>query len=295
MDRSERRVLWLMAAPFVIGVTVLVVLPVLGTVATAVYRWDLVRPPRFLGLANFRELVDDPLFRLSLRNSLLFVAIAVPLRLVGALALSLLFHRPGGRTVAAGRTVVLVPTLIPDVAYALLWLWILNPLYGPLNIALAAIGLATPAWLSQPAPARWAVVLMAVFQLGEGFLIALVARRQVPDALHELAAVSGAGRWSRFVRITLPLMAPALLLVAMRDTISSFQATFVPALIVTEGGPPPYSTTHLSLFIYRNAFEYLRYGYAAAATVFMLLLTGSVLWLQYLLVRRWRGALRSHA
>jgi multiple sugar transport system permease protein len=284
-----------MAAPFVIGVTLLVVLPVLGTVATAVYRWDLVRPPRFLGLANFRELVDDPVFRLSLRNSLLFVAIAVPLRLVGALALSLLFHRPGGRTVAASRTVVLVPTLIPDVAYALLWLWILNPLYGPLNIALAAIGLPTPAWLSQPAPARWAVVLMAVFQLGEGFLIALVARRQVPDALHELAAVSGAGRWSRFVRITLPLMAPALLLVAMRDTISSFQATFVPALIVTEGGPPPYSTTHLSLFIYRNAFEYLRYGYAAAATVFMLLLTGSVLWLQYLLVRRWRGALRSHA
>jgi multiple sugar transport system permease protein len=288
MERSERRVLWLMAAPFVVGVSALVIVPAAGSLAMAFSEWDLVRSPRFVGTANFRELIDDPVFRISLRNSLFFAMTAVPVRLVGALALALLLHHRS-RLHAAGRVAVLVPTVIPDAVYALLWIWILNPLHGPLNFALGAAGFPTPAWLTQPTPARWGVVLMSVFQLGEGFLLALVARRQMPDELYEIASLSGAGRWSRFVRVTLPMMAPVLLLIAMRDTIVTLQGTFVPALVVTEGGPPPYATTYLPLFIYRNAFEYLRYGYASAATVAMLVVTASILWLQYRIVIRWRG------
>ena len=288
MERSERRILWLMAAPFVVGVSALVVVPAAGSLVMAFSEWDLVRSPRFVGIANFRELVDDPVFRISLRNSLSFALTAVPVRLVGALALALLLHHRT-RLLAAGRVAVLIPTVIPDAAYALLWIWILNPLHGPLNLALGAAGLPTPSWLTQPTPARWAVVLMSAFQLGEGFLLALVARRQVPEELYEIASLSGAGGWSRFVRVTLPVMAPVLLLIAMRDTIVTLQGTFVPALVVTEGGPPPYATTYLPLFIYRNAFEYLRYGYASAATVAMLIVTASILWLQYRLVIRWRG------
>lgn len=288
MERSERRILWLMASPFVIGVCALVIVPAAGSLAMAFSEWDLVRSPRFVGTANFRELIGDPVFRVSLRNSLFFTLAAVPLRLVGALALALLLHHRS-RLHAAGRVAVLVPTVIPDAAYALVWIWILNPLHGPLNLALGAVGLPTPAWLTEPTPARWGVVLMSAFQLGEGFLLALVARRQMPDELYETASMSGAGRWSRFVRVTLPVMAPVLLLIAMRDTIVTLQATFVPALLVTEGGPPPYATTYLPLFIYRNAFEYLRYGYASAATVAMLVVTASILWLQFRVVVRWRG------
>jgi len=280
MDPRERRGLWLMATPFLVGVGVLVLIPAFGSFAMAAYEWDLVGPPRFVGLDNFRQLVDDPVFRISLRNSLLYAVTAVPLRLLFALGLALLlFGR--SRADAAGRVGVLVPTVIPDVAYALVWLWILNPIYGPLNLALGAVGLPTPAWLSQPVPARWAVVLMGVFQLGEAFLIVFAVRRLVPQELHEIAAMSGAGRWARLVRVTLPIMAPALLLVAMRDTIVSLQSTFVPALLVTEGGPPPYATTYLPLFVYRNGFEYLRYGYASATTVVMLVLTAAILWLLY--------------
>lgn len=288
MERSERRILWLMASPFVIGVCALVIVPAAGSLVMAFSEWDLVRSPRFVGTANFRELIGDPVFRISLRNSLFFTLAAVPLRLVGALALALLLHHRS-RLHAAGRVAVLVPTVIPDAAYALVWIWILNPLHGPLNLALGAVGLPTPAWLTEPTPARWGVVLMSAFQLGEGFLLALVARRQMPDELYETASMSGAGRWSRFVRVTLPVMAPVLLLIAMRDTIVTLQATFVPALLVTEGGPPPYATTYLPLFIYRNAFEYLRYGYASAATVAMLVVTASILWLQFRVVVRWRG------
>ncbi|HET6791041.1 MAG TPA: sugar ABC transporter permease [Actinomycetota bacterium] len=277
-----------MATPFVIGVCALVIVPAAGSLAMAFSEWDLVRSPRFVGAANFRELIGDPVFRISLRNSLFFTLTAVPVRLAGALALALLLHHRS-RLLAAGRVAVLIPTVIPDAAYALLWIWILNPLHGPLNLALGAAGLPTPAWLTQPTPARWGVVLMSAFQLGEGFLLALVARRQMPDELYEIASLSGAGRWSRFIRVTLPVMGPVLLLIAMRDTIVTLQGTFVPALVVTEGGPPPYATTYLPLLIYRNAFEYLRYGYASAATIAMLVVTASILWLQFRVVIRWRG------
>jgi multiple sugar transport system permease protein len=278
VDR-ERLGLWLMAAPFLAGVVVLVAVPAAVTVVMSFYDWDLLQPARFLGLDNYRELFGDAVFKASLRNSLTYVAIAVPLRVAIALGLALLMHRRM-RGVGAERASVFFPTVIPDVAYALLWLWILNPLYGPLNLALGAIGLPTPSWLTAPASARWGVILMGLFLIGEGFLIALAARRAVPGELYEMASASGAGPWARFVRVTLPIMAPALLLMATRDTILSFQATFVPALIVTEGGPPPYATTYLPLFVYRSAFEFLRYGYASAATVFMFVLTAPIVWLQ---------------
>jgi multiple sugar transport system permease protein len=287
MDPADRRVLWLMAAPFLVGVTSLVLVPALGSLAMSAYEWDLVRPPRFVGLANVRELIGDPVFRISLRNTLLHVAATVPLRLLGALAIGLLLYG-SGRLRATGRVAVLIPSVVPDAAYALVWLWILNPLYGPLNLALGAAGLPTPAWLSQATPARWAVVIMGVFLLGEGALIALIARGRVPQELYEIAALDGAGRWSRFVRVTLPIMAPALLLIVARDTILAIQATFAPALIVTEGGPPPYATTYLPLFVFRNAFEYLRYGYASAAAAVMLMITASILWLQYRAFVWWR-------
>jgi multiple sugar transport system permease protein len=289
MER-EHRSLWLLAAPFLIGVVVLVAAPALLTVVMSTFEWDLVSRPRFVGVANFSELLKDDIFKISLRNSLWYVAVSVPLKLVGALCLALLLHRRA-RTGGAARGAVVLPTAIPDAAWALVWLWILNPLAGPLNLTLQTLGLPTPAWLTQPGAARWGVVLIGALQLGEGFLIALAARRGVPRHLHEAAEAVGAGPWSRFAQITVPLMAPALLLVACRDAVASFQATFVPALLVTGGGPPPHATTFLPLFVYRNAFEYLRYGYAAAATVVMIVVSASIVWLMIRIVDRWRGGL----
>jgi multiple sugar transport system permease protein len=251
------------------------------------YEYDLIRPAVFRGLDNFRELLQDDVFRISLRNSLVFVLVAVPLRLLGALALALLFHERF-RGVGVYRTGAYLPTVIPDVAYALLWLWIFNPLYGPLNLFLGLFGDFTPAWLTNPASAQAAVVIMSLFQLGEGFVVALATRQEIPEELYELAAIEGSSDLNVFRRVTLPIMAPTLLLLLFRDTIFSFQASFVPALIVTEGGPPPYATTYLPLFIYRNAFEYLRYGYAAAATLTMFVVTGVIVLIQYRIVKRWR-------
>ena len=289
MRDPERRGLALMLAPYVLGLAALVAVPAIVTFALALFRYDLLRSPEFIGLDNFRELIDDEVFRISLRNSLMFIAFAVPLRLLGAVALALLLHKRY-RGVGAYRTAVYVPTVVPDIAYALLWLWIFNPLYGPLNLALEALGGPTPRWLTDPRAAQWAVIVMSLFTIGEGFLVALAARQSLPEELYELAALEDAKPLYVFARVTLPLMAPTLLLLLFRDTIFSFQANFVPALIVTEGGPPPYATTYLPLFVYRNAFEYLRYGYAAAATLTMFGVTALIVYLQYRIVRRWRGA-----
>jgi multiple sugar transport system permease protein len=287
-DRDTRQLV-LMLAPYVFGLGLLIGLPAIVTFSLALTEYDLIRSPSWVGLENFRELWDDEVFRISLRNSLMFMAFAVPLRLAGALALALLLHRRF-RGVGAARTSVYLPSIVPDVAYALLWLWIFNPLYGPLNLALDALGGPTPQWLTDPHDAQWAIIVMSLFVIGEGFLVALATRQSLPAELYELADLESAKPWYVFGRVTLPLMAPMLLLLLFRDTIFSFQATFVPALIVTEGGPPPYATTYLPVFAYQNAFEYLRYGYAAAATVVMFVVTAVVVYLQYRIVRRWRLA-----
>ena len=297
MEVSERHRLALMAAPYALGLVGLVTLPALVTFGLALTEYDLIRPARFVGVENFRELAGDPVFRIALRNSLVFAAIAVPLRLLAALGLALLRHRRF-RGTAAGRSATVLPTIVPDVAYGLLWLWLFNPLYGPLNLLLTrggsngmtVFGNPPPQWLTHPNDARAAIILMSLFTIGEGFVILLVVRQGVPSELYELAAVEDASAIDVFLRITLPLLAPILLLLLLRDTILSFQFNFVPALVVTEGGPPPYSTTYLPLFVYRTGFEYLRYGYAAAATLSMFALTGAIVLVQWRILTRWRHA-----
>jgi multiple sugar transport system permease protein len=290
---SERRQLALMLAPYVAGLVGLVLVPAGVTLALAFADYDLIRPPEWIGLGNFAELAGDGVFRKALANSLVFAAVAVPARLVIALGLALLLHR---RTALVGtaRTAATLPTAVPEIAYGLLWLWLFNPLYGPINQllrlggdnGLTVFGRTPPQWLTDPVDAQAAIVLMSLFTIGETFIILLAVRHALPPEVYELAAIEDATSWDMFRRITLPLMAPALGLLLLRDTIASLQVSFVPALVVTGGGPPPYATTYLSLFVYRTGFEYLRYGYAAAATTVMLALTVLAVAVQWRLIRR---------
>jgi multiple sugar transport system permease protein len=283
-----------MLSPYAVGLLVLVVAPFAVTVGMAFTDYDLVRPPRWVGLGNLRDLAADPIFRTALVNSLVFAAVAVPLRMVIALGLALLLHRRAVG-VGAARASATLPIAVPEIAYGLLWLWLLNPLYGPINQVLrlggenglTAFGRTPPQWLTDPTDARAAMILMSLFVIGETFIILLAARRALPQEAYELAAIEDATGWDVFRRVTLPLMAPVLGLLLLRDTIQSLHFSFVPALVVTGGGPPPYATTYLSLYVYRTAFEYLRYGYAAAATLVMLALTLVAVIVQLRLLRRY--------
>ncbi len=279
----------ILLAPYVIGVELLVVLPALFTFAVAFSEYDLLSDPSAAGLDNFTELAGDPLFHRALTNSLIFAAFAVPLRLFGALALALLLHRRF-RGVGAARTAVYMPTVVPDVAYALLWLFLLNPLFGPINAILGLVGLPQPAWLASEGGAMAAIILMSGFTIGEGFVVALAARQELPQELYQLARVEGSSALHTFRRVTLPLMAPTMWLLAVRDTVFTLQISFIPAYILTDGGPDR-ATLFLPLLVFDNAFEWLRYGYGAAMTLSMFLITALIVLVQLRLLRRWRFGL----
>ncbi|WP_018720252.1 carbohydrate ABC transporter permease [Salinispora fenicalii] len=288
-----------MLAPYLVGLVGLVLFPAAVTLALAFTEYDLVNPPSWAGLANVSELVTDPVFRVALTNSLVFALVAVPLRVLLALGLALLLHRRSFG-VRPARVAALLPTAVPEIAYGLLWLWLFNPLYGPINQllrvggenGLTVLGRTPPQWLTDPTDARAAIILMSVFTMGETFVVLLAARWALPTDVYEVAALEDATGWDVFRRVTLPLMAPVLALLVVRDLIASLHFSFVPAFVVTDGGPPPYATTYLSLFIYRTGFEYLRYGYAAAATLVMMLLTVAAVVLQWRLFRRYRAFYR---
>ena len=272
-----------MFLPFLLGAIFLVAVPALLSFALAFTDYDALSPPAWSGLKSFRLVAADPLFWTALGNSLYFAALAVPLRLLAALALALLLNRRG---FGLYRAAVFLPTVIPDAAYALLWLWIVNPLYGPLNFALAALGLPAPAWLVNPVTARWVFVMMAAFQIGEGFAVLLAGLRTISPDLYAAAEVDGANGWQMFRFVALPFLKPWLLLLAGRDLILSFQSTFTPAYLMT-GGDPYFATLFLPLHIYEEAFDRLRFEPGSAMMLLMFTMTLLVIVILFRLARGW--------
>jgi multiple sugar transport system permease protein len=236
-----------------------------------------------VGFDAFRTIAADPRTAIALGNSLVFIVLAVPLRVAGALALALLLARRR-RGVGVYRAAVYLPTVIPDVAYALVWLWIFNPLFGPINLALGALGLPMPAWLADASTAKLPFVIMSAFQLGEGMVVLLAGLKDVPRDYYDAGAVDGGSRLQLFRYVTLPLLAPWLILLTFRDVILSFQSTFVPAFVMT-GGDPYYSTLFLPLLIYEEAFDRFRFGAGSALMLLMFLVTGALIVALYLVFR----------
>lgn len=273
----------LLAAPFAIGLVLLFALPALAAVVLAFTEFTAVQPPSFNGVDNVRRLWSDGSFWHSLGNSAIYILLAVPLRLAAAVGFALLLHRRW-RGVGVARTIAFLPSVIPEAAYALLWLWLLNPLYGPIPLLL---GGAAPDLLTEPWGARIGIALMGAFQIGEAFVIALAARRVIPRSLYEAAAIDGASPWWTLRKVTLPLMAPIVVLLGLRDIVLSLQVNFVPALVLTDGGPR-YATTFLPLYVYRTAFRYFRFGYASMMTLTMFIATAIIVFVMYRLARRWR-------
>jgi multiple sugar transport system permease protein len=273
-------------APYGLGVLLLVVLPALLTGWYAFTDATGLNRPTPNGLANVRRMLGDPFLPDSVRASAIHVGLAVPLRLLAATGLGLLLAEPrrGGRWY---RVAVYTPTVVPDIALALLALWAFNPLYGPVNQVLAAVGLPQPVWLATPWGARWAVVLMLLLPIGEAFLVVLAVRRQVPASLYEAAALEGCGPVGRLRRITLPLLAPVLVLLAIRDSILTLQVNFVPGYLLTDGRPRN-ATLYLPVYIYDQAFEFSGFGYASLLTLVLMLGSAALIGLMLVLARRWR-------
>lgn len=289
---TYKRQLWILLLPYLLGLILLFLLPALLSIPFAFTEFDALSPPRWIGLDNFKEMFSDRLFWNGLGVSLFFIVTAIPLRALGALLLAFLLHKPR-KSSKVYRSIVYLPTVIPDVAYALLWLYIFNPVYGPLNWILPLFGQKAEGWLLEPWPARFAIVIMMLLPIGEGFVLMLAAFRDIPGELEDAAKVDGATGWQRFRFLTMPLLAPAIMLLIFRDTALSFQTTFVPSLITFEGGSPYYATLFLPAYVWQYITEHQRFGYAASMTWVMYAITAAIIALQFLVIRKWRAGINA--
>lgn len=282
---------WPLAGPYLVGSALLVLAPLGLAAALAFTDYFGFRSPEFTGTDNLARVAGDGVFWNAVGISALVAVIVVPLRLALAVGAALLLSRRRGTRTAIGRAAAYLPSVIPDAAWALLWLWLLNPLYGPLPALLGAVGVPDPGFLTTPWGARLGLALVMVFQVGEAFVVALAARTAIPPNLHEAIEIEGGTAWFAMTRVTLPLMAPIILVLAVRDLVVVVQNAFVPALLVTDGGPAN-ATLTAPLLIYRRAFEYGELGYASTLSVTLLILTAAAaalpLWLAARLATRQR-------
>lgn len=272
---------YLFIAPAVLGFLIWVAGPMLFSAWLSLTEWDLLRPPKFVGLSNYQAMFKDQLFWRSLGVTAYFTLVSVPLFQALAFAIALLMNVKV-RGIALFRTVYYLPSIVPVVANAMLWAWVFNSDFGLLNAGLRAIGLPKVLWLQDPRWAMPALITMSLWGVGGAMLIYLAGLQGVPQQLYEAAEIDGANAWHRFVHVTVPMVSPVLFFNLLMGLIGALQ-TFTQGYIITNGGPQN-STLFYALYLYRRAFADFRMGYAAALAwvLFAIVLALSVLVFRYL-------------
>jgi multiple sugar transport system permease protein len=283
--RSARRngAGYLFLLPWLVGFFGLTLLPTVASLYLSFTDYDLLNPPRWAGAANYSyAFFEDTRFRSALSVTFHYVFWSVPLKLIVALALAMALDR-GVRGISVYRAIFYLPSLLgSSVAVAVLWRQIFGDA-GVVNQLIALVGLKGPSWITHPDYALWTLIALAIWQFGSPMIIFLAGLRQIPQEVHEAAAMDGAGPFRRFFRITLPLLAPVLLL----QTIDAFKA-FTPAFIVSGGnGSPIDSTLFYSLYLYIEAFANFRMGYAAALAWILLVIIAIFTAFAFLTSRYW--------
>lgn len=277
-ERGWRRiaVLALFLGPSLLGVGIFLLVPIAASLGLAFVEWDLLSPPRFVGLDNFVRLWQDSEFWTALRHTLSFLMGYIPLVMVLGLLVAVGVN---ARVRSSGfyRAVYFLPVVTAWVAVALVWKWLLNPQFGLVNQFLGLLGIQGPAWLFDPQWAMPAVILTSVWK-DAGFVMAilLAGLQGIPREYYEAASIDGATPQRQLLHITLPLLAPAIFFALSISLINSFQV-FDQVYVMTGGGPAG-ATTVLVERIVKNAFSYNQMGYAAAMSwaLFLLVFTTTV-------------------
>ncbi len=262
--RSSRRnaiAFYLTISPWLVGFLAFTLLPMAIALYLGFTRWDLFGAPQWAGLDNYARMACDPLFLQALKVTSIYTLVYVPMEMIGGLSLALLVNQKV-RGVGVFRTIFYLPSVLAGVAYVVLWMWIFNPQGGLLNTLLAAFGIVGPRWLIDPQWALPSLLLMTFWGWGRAMVIYLAGLQGVPPELYEAAAIDGAGTRARFWRVTLPMITPTILFALILSVISTFQ-TFTSAFVATNGGPLD-ATLFYVLYIYRQAFQFFRMGYASA-------------------------------
>ena len=252
---------YLFLSPFILGVLFWVVYPAGMAAWLAFQNWNLINPAKFIGLGNFSAMLKDPLFWQSLTVTWIFTIFSVPLSLISSFIMALLINTKV-RGIALFRTIYYLPSIVPAVANAVLWAWILNTDFGLLNAMLHYFGLPKIGWLQEPEFALPAMILMSLWAVGQSMIIFLAGLQGIDEVYYEAAKIDGAGWWAQMRHITIPMMSSVIFFNLILGLIGSFQV-FTAGYLITSGGPQN-ATLFYVLYLYRMGFQNLKMGYAAS-------------------------------
>lgn len=267
-SRREALTFYLCVAPWVIGFLAFTVGPMLYSLYISFTKWSMLSAPEWVGLSNYVKMFTrDPDFYQALKVTVVYSITSVPLRLVVALFLAILLNE-ATKGVSLFRTAFYLPAVVASVAAAVLWRWILNPKFGPVNGFLGLFGIEGPKWFNDPQWALWGLVMMSAWNVGGEMLIFLAGLKGIPRSLYEVAEIDGAGRVARFFNVTLPMLSSTLFFNFVMSVIGSFQ-TFDQAFVISTAragdiGSPLKSTLFYLLHLYQQGFEFQNMGYATA-------------------------------
>jgi multiple sugar transport system permease protein len=287
MAKKEERAAFLFASPWLLGMILFVAGPILASVALSLTNWNLISSPRFIGAENYIYMADDRNFWQSIRVTLTYTALAVPLYQVAGLALALLLNQRV-RGMYLFRTILFLPSVLSGVAVAALWVSLLNPDLGVVNQGLRAVGVDNPPrWLSSPDWAVPAIVLMGLWGVGGSAIIYLAGLQNIPPALYNAARIDGAGAWQTFWTITLPLLTPTLLFTLLLGLIEAFQVFDTAFVLGGSRGGTRGSMLFYVLNIWNEGFRSGRFGYASALAWVLVLAAAVVIILIFVTSSRW--------
>ena len=285
VGRREELEFYLFISPWIVGFICFSAIPIVASFFLAMAEWPMLRPAQWVGLGNYIEIFStDPLVGKVLFNTVYYVVLAVPLGVILAMMMALLLNqkvvwRP------LFRTFFYVPSLVTGVPLAVLWAWLLTPQFGLVNHFLSWFGVQGPEWLYNTKTAMPAMIIMSLWGVGGSMVIYLAGLQGIPEQYYEAAEIDGGGTWAKFWNITVPMMTPTIFFNLIMGVIGSFQ-TFAQFFIMTNGGPANATLTYV-LYLYRNAFEYFRMGYASALAWILFLIILAATSLQFWGARRW--------
>lgn len=281
----EALTFYLFLAPWLLGFVLFTIGPILASAALSFTQYDIVTPPRAIGVANYHDLfASDRLFGVSLYNTGYYVLFFVPLQIALSLALALLLNLQV-HGIPIYRTLFYIPSIVPAVANSILWIWIFQPQWGLLNYGLSLLGIEGPLWLSSIEWSKPSLIIMSLWGSGGAMIIFLAGLQGIPQHLYEAAELDGANRWRRFWHVTIPMLTPTTFFVLVLGVIGSFQV-FTQAYIMTGGGPAN-STLFYMLYLYRRAFVFQNMGYASAMAWILFVIIFLLTVVQFAAARRW--------
>jgi len=249
-------------SPWMVGFLAFTAWPFLRSIQLSFTRYDILRPPKWVGLANYQSLLaDDETFRHATWLTLKFAAVSVPLAIVAGVGLALLLNA-NVKGIAVYRTIFFLPSIVPTVATTAIFVWILNPQIGLVNSLLGSLGIQGPAWLTDPNWALWSLMMMGLWGVGNSIVIYLAGLKDIPTYLYEASIVDGASSVQRLFKVTLPMLTPVIFFNLVMGVIGALQY-FTQAYIMTSGGPGD-STRFYALYLFDRAWRYSDMGYASA-------------------------------